>query len=67
MAPPEIISYTWETVMESLQILGYALAFAVGFGFGMMGYRYALKRDPERLEKFAKEAKAFGDKAKEKF
>jgi len=53
--------------MDSLQILGYALAFAVGFGFGMMGYRYALKRDPERLERFAKEAKAFGDKAKEKF
>lgn len=33
-------------------------AFAVGAAFGAMGYRYMLKRDPETLERWAREWKA---------
>lgn len=53
--------------MSGLQILFLFLAFVAGFGLGLMAYRYQLKRDPEKLERIAKEAKAFGDKAKDRF
>ena len=64
---PESVTYTLESIMDGLNILFLAVAFAVGLGLGAAGYRYFLKRDPEKLERFAKEAKQFGDKVKDRF
>ncbi len=39
------------------------LAFAAGVAVGAWGYRYWLKRDPERLEAWAKRLKSFAERA----
>lgn len=58
----ELMSYTKETVMESLNLLGLALAFLFGLFVGWWSYRYTLKRDPDRLEELAKKINAQTDK-----
>lgn len=60
IATPETLIYSQEVIMESLGILGLALAFVVGFGLGCVAYRYTLKRDPEKLEALAAKIKAAG-------
>lgn len=50
--------------MSGLQLLALAGAFVVGIGAGAWGYRYALKKDPEALERLAQAAKRAGDAAK---
>jgi hypothetical protein len=67
MAPGEPSHYTIGDIMDGLNILFLALAFAAGLAFGAMGYRSLLKRDPEKLEELAKKAKELGDKAKARF
>lgn len=34
-----------------------AIGLVVGIGLGAMGYRYLLKRDPEKLEEWAQQIK----------
>lgn len=60
--PPELETYTKETVMESLNLLGLALAFLFGLFVGWWSYRYTLKRDPAKLEELAKKINAQTDK-----
>lgn len=60
-------SYTKEDIMTGLQIIGYVLVFVVGAAAGAWGYRYTLKRDPEKLEAWARAAKLAGEKAKDRF
>lgn len=38
-----------------LELIGYVGAMLVGVAAGVWGYRYALKRDPEALERLARE------------
>lgn len=46
-----------------LEILAVGVpAFLFGCGLGAAGYRYWLKRDPAKLEKWAQEAKKAGDR-----
>jgi uncharacterized membrane protein YdjX (TVP38/TMEM64 family) len=49
-----------------MEILAIVLYTAVVFGLGMAAYRFMLKRDPERLERWAQEAKRAGDRARDK-
>lgn len=49
-----------------MEILLLALAAVVIFFAGMAAYRYSLKRDPEKLERWAQEAKRAGDRARDK-
>ncbi len=37
-----------------MELIFIAAALVVGIGLGTMGYRYMLKRDPEKLEEWAK-------------
>lgn len=37
-----------------MELIFIAAALVVGIGLGAMGYRYMLKRDPEKLEEWAK-------------
>lgn len=67
MPPIDTLSLTNGDIMTGLQILGYFLAFIVGAGLGASGYRYMLKRDPERLEALAAQAKRTGDRVKDRF
>lgn len=50
--------------MEFLIIL---LAFLAGLAVGFAGYRYSLKRDPEKLEAWAKSIKAARESAAKRF
>lgn len=47
-----------------MEIIILVVACAVSFGAGMACYRYMLKRDPVKLEEWAKEAKRHGDRFK---
>lgn len=38
------------------------LGVLIGFAAGVWGYRYALKRDPEAIEKLAAQARRLGNK-----
>ena len=63
---PDILIHNPETVMESIKIFGYLLAFAIGMAAGFWTYRYTLKKNPAKLEKLAAEAKRLGDKARDR-
>lgn len=41
-----------------MDLITLAIGAAVGLFVGAAGYRYMLKRDPERLEAWAREIKA---------
>ncbi len=47
--------------ITSILIVGVP-ALLVGIGLGAAGYRRALKKDPEKLERLAKEIKARGER-----
>lgn len=45
-----------------MELILMLVLFAVGAGCGAAAYRALLKKDPETLERWAKEAKALGDR-----
>lgn len=50
-----------------MEIITHLIALAVGLALGLMAYRYQLKRNPEKLEAWARAAKLAGEKAKDRF
>lgn len=64
--PESVARYSPAVIGASMEILLLALAAVVIFFAGMAAYRYALKRDPEKLERWAQEAKRAGDRARDK-
>ncbi len=47
-----------------MEIIILVVSCAISFGLGMASYRYMLKRDPVKLEKWAQEAKRQGERFK---
>jgi hypothetical protein len=52
------------TIMELISV---AIGFAAGIAVGFAGYRYSLKRNPEKLEAWAKSIKAARESAAKRF
>lgn len=63
MIPPDAYLY----LGNPMEIITHLIALAVGLALGLMAYRYQLKRNPEKLEAWARAAKLAGEKAKDRF
>jgi hypothetical protein len=50
-----------------MELLVPLATFAAGIAVGFAGYRYSLKRNPEKLEAWAKSIKAARDSAAKRF
>jgi hypothetical protein len=46
-----------------MDLISLAIGIAIGIAVGVMCYRYLIKRDPEKLERWAAQAKSAGKSA----
>jgi Tfp pilus assembly protein PilO len=53
-------------ILSTVQLILCALILVVYTGAVVMGYRYMLKRDPAKLEKWAQQANELAARLKEK-
>lgn len=49
-----------------MELITHAVTLTVGIALGFAGYRYYLKRNPEKLEAWARRIKLAGDSAETK-
>lgn len=51
--------------MGQIALVPALLIAVISFAFGIWAYRYSLKKNPEKLEQWAKEIKLAGERAKQ--
>lgn len=57
---PDFGQHSKGTIMESLNIVGYILSFAIGLLAGWWTYRYTLRNNPDKLQELAEKFKKVG-------